>query len=69
MLDRYIKLPYNYQSKIGCETVIQSVILKELINIMGATIPHLDIELKMKIKGIKNLENRLLCLCIFILYK
>ena len=27
MLDRYIKLPYNYQSKIGYDTLIQNVIL------------------------------------------
>ena len=38
MLDRYIKLPYNYQSKIGYDTLIQKVILKELINILGTTI-------------------------------
>ena len=43
------KSPYNYQSKIGYVTLIQNVILKELINIMGATITDLDIELKMKI--------------------
>ena len=46
MLDRYNRLPYNYQSKIGYDTLIQNVILKELINIMGTTIT--DIELKMK---------------------
>ena len=27
MLDRYNRIPYNYQSKIGCETLIQNVIL------------------------------------------
>ena len=35
MLDRYNRLPYNYQSKIGYDSLIQNVILKELINIMG----------------------------------
>ena len=37
MLDRYMRLPYNYQSKIGYDTLIQKVILKELVKIMGAT--------------------------------
>ena len=51
MLDRYNRLPYNYQSKIGYDTLIQDVILKELINIMGTTITDIDIELKMKIEN------------------
>ena len=37
MVDKYSRLPYNYQSKIGCDTLIQNVILKEIKNIMGAT--------------------------------
>ena len=49
MLDRYNRLPYNYQSKIGYDTLIQNVIFKELINIMGGTITDLDIEIKKKI--------------------
>ena len=57
-LDRYNRLPYNYQSKIGYDTLIQIVILKELINIMGGTITDLDIELKMKIIRINYLESR-----------
>ena len=39
--------------------MIQNVILKELINIMGATITDLDIELEMKFSRIKYLEDRL----------
>ena len=31
--DRYKRLPDNYQSKIGYDTLFQNVILKELINI------------------------------------
>ena len=58
MLDRYIRLPYNYQSKIGYDSLIQNVILKELLNIMGTTIT--DIEIKMKIIRIKYLEDRLM---------
>ena len=32
VLDRYDRLPCNYQLKIGCDSLIQNVILKELIN-------------------------------------
>ena len=52
-LDRYMRLPYIYQSKIGYDTLIQNVILKELIKIMGTTKTDSDIELKMKIIRIK----------------
>ena len=41
MLDRYNKLPYNYRSKAGFDTLIQNIILNELINIMGTTITDL----------------------------
>ena len=58
MLDRYNRLPYKYQSKISYDTLIQNVILKELINIMGMTITFLDIELKLKISRTKYLENK-----------
>ena len=60
MLERYNRLSYNYQSKIGYDTLIQNVILKELINIMGKTITDLDIELKMKISRLRYLESKLL---------
>ena len=52
-LDRYNRLPYKYQSKIGYDCLIQNGILKEVINIMGTTITDLDIEIKMKITRIK----------------
>ena len=58
MLDRYKRLPSNYQSKIGFDTLIQNVILKELMNIMDSTIIDLDIELKMKNSRINYLENK-----------
>ena len=57
-LDRYMILPLKYQSKIGYDTLIQNIILKELINIMGTTITDLDIELKMKHSRIEYLENK-----------
>ena len=46
MLDRYMRLPLKYQSKIGYDTLIQNVILKELINIMSTTKLDLDTEIK-----------------------
>ena len=58
MLDRYNRLPYNYQSKIGYEILIQNVVVKVMINIMGSTITDLDIELKMKISTIRYFENK-----------
>ena len=58
MLDRYNRLPFKYQSKKGYDTLIENVILKELINIMGSTITDLDIEFKMKITRIKYLESK-----------
>ena len=35
ILDRYLRLPYKYRSKTGYDTLIQNIVLKELINIMG----------------------------------
>ena len=58
MLDRHMSLPYDFQSKIGYNSLIQNVILKELIDIMSLIISDLDIELKMKISRIKHLENK-----------
>ena len=56
MLDRYMSLPYDFQSKIGFNSLIQNFILKELINIMGTMITDLDAQLKMKINRIKYLK-------------
>ena len=58
MLDRYNKLPYNFKLKIGCDSLLQNVILRELINMLGTVITDLDIELKMKISRIEYLENK-----------
>ena len=75
MLDRYTSLPYEFQSKIGYNSLIQKVILKELIDIMTMTKNDLDIELKMKISRIKYLENKitpvqeLILLYVFMSYK
>ena len=48
MLDRYNTLPYNFKLKIGCDSLLQNVILRELINMLGTIITDLDIEIKMK---------------------
>ena len=45
-LDRYMTLPLEYQSKVGYDTLIQYVILKELINILATTITDLDVKFK-----------------------
>ena len=47
MLDRYLSLPYEFQSRIGYNSLIQNIILKELNNIMSLIIIVLDIELKL----------------------
>ena len=57
MLERYIRLPYNYQSKIWYDMLIQNVLLNELINITGMTIADMDIELKIRVSRIKYLES------------
>ena len=58
MLDRYKRLPYNYQSKTGYDSLTQNVILKEIINLMAATITDLDIEIRMKISRVEYLESK-----------
>ena len=60
MLDRYNRLPYKFQSRLGYDSLIQNVILKELIYIMGITITDLDIELKLKISRLNYLETKTL---------
>ena len=69
MFDRYNKLLYNYQSKIGYDTLIQNVILKKVFNITGGTIIDLDLELKIKICGMKFLEKRETHIIVFTSYK
>ena len=57
VLERFNKLSYIYQSKTGYDSLIQNVILKELINILGTAITDLDIDLKMKSNRIEYLES------------
>ena len=52
-----MRLPLNYRWEIGYDTLIQNIILK-LLNIMGAMITDLDIELKMKISRLVFLEDK-----------
>ena len=58
ILDRYNGLSSNYQSKMGYDSLIQNVILKEMINILGTTTTDMEIELKTKISRIKYLESK-----------
>ena len=65
--DKYKRLHYNYQSnKLEYDSLIRNVILKEIINLMGNILVGLDMELKMKISRLENLESRLLWLCNFV---
>ena len=58
MLDRYNRLPLKYHSKKGYNSLIQNVILEDLINKMGPIITVLAIEVKMKICRIECLEGK-----------
>ena len=60
MIDRYNRLPYIYQSRIGYGTLIQNVILKQMINLMSTILVDIKIELKTKMSRLNNLEGRLL---------
>ena len=53
ILDKYNRLTYNYQSKMIYDTLIQNVILKEIVNLMSVILVDIDIELKLKITRIK----------------
>ena len=57
ILDNYNRILYNYRSKIGYDTLVQNVILKEIKNLMGTTKVDIEIELKMKISRMKFLES------------
>ena len=57
-LDSYMRLPYKYNSEIGYDCLIQNIVLKEFLNIMGTRITDLDVELKMKISRIEYLEKK-----------
>ena len=58
ILEKYNRLPHNYQSKRGYDTLIQNVVLKELINLICTIIVDIDIELNLEIGRIKYLESR-----------
>ena len=45
MIDENNREPYNYQSNLGYDTLIQNVIPKKIKKLMGTTIVDLDIEL------------------------
>ena len=62
LLDRYNRLSYSSQAKIRYDSLIQEVILKDLINILSTILTDIDKELKMKISrnkylGSKNIYN------------
>ena len=57
MLDRYKRLTYDRKIEMVYDNLIENIILKELINKMSIMISDLDIEIKMYISRIKNLES------------
>ena len=46
ILDRYMALPYEFRSKIGYNSLIQIVVLKELIKILSLIIIDLNKKIK-----------------------
>ena len=58
MIDKYNRLSTNSQSKIGYDTLIQIVILEELMNKMCTVMVDIDIEIKLKFSRIKNLGSK-----------
>ena len=58
MLDRYNRSPPKNQSKIGYDSLIENVIPKEFINLMGTTKTDFDVELKMRISRIEYLKRK-----------
>ena len=49
ILDKYKRLLYIYQSKIGYDTLIQNVTPKKIIYLMATAVVEIDIELQKKI--------------------
>ena len=60
MIERYIRLTYDYKIEIAYDNLIQNIILKVLINIISKLISDLNMELKMKISRINYPENHFL---------
>ena len=58
-LDKYNRLPPNFQPEVRYDTLIRNVILNELISLMGGILIDIDIELKLKISRIDYLESKL----------
>ena len=58
MSDKYNRKPDNYQSKMGYDTLIQNVILKEILDRMSTRRVDIDIELKKKISRMKYSESK-----------
>ena len=58
ILERFNKLSLENQLKKGYDTLIQNLILTELMKIMGTTRTDLDIKLKLKNSREKYLESK-----------
>ena len=58
MLQKINREPFNYQSKIGYDTLIQTVFREKMIKSMATTIVDIDEELKVKTSRIDYLESK-----------
>ena len=59
IVDIYNNQSYATKSILGKNALIQSIIYKEAINIMGDTINDMDIEIEQKDNKISFLENKI----------
>ena len=60
-LDKHNKLSSNYQSIKGYDTLIQKVVLEQILNLMSFIMVDVDIDIKMKVSRKKLFESKLLC--------
>ena len=58
-IEKYNKKSYATQSKIGKNSLIQSKVFKQAIEIMDDTISDMDIEIEQKDNKISFLENKI----------
>ena len=60
LLDKFNRLPHNYQFKRRYDTLIHNVIREEILNLLGAKLVDIVIELKTEISRILFWEKRIL---------
>ena len=58
-IDKYNKESFSTRSQIGQNSLIQSKVFKQAINIMGETISDIDVETEQKDTKIQFLEDKI----------